>query len=198
MPCVYLRVAHSSSFYPSTPSTTSVRVDSSALLLRGTIVNRTYGTRKNLPGIYLPIFTNNIWSYLMRSPVIVEMQQVLKSQNYATEILKYIHCFAVNRVGNPMPCHHTGYDMDDIHTHFYKKLFICLLTICRALFIQNEKADIIHRIPLTPSNQCFFPACTYLNMHPHHLHTHSINYRGQEETNKRKKGAYTSAYYLAV
>ena len=26
---------------------------------------------------------------------------------------------------------------------------ICLLTMCRALSIQNEKADIIHRIPLT-------------------------------------------------
>ena len=32
-------------------------------LLRGTIVNGTYGVRKNLPGIYLPIFTNNIWYY---------------------------------------------------------------------------------------------------------------------------------------
>ena len=35
-----------------------------ALLSRGTIVNRTYGTLKNLPGIYLPMFTNNSWSYL--------------------------------------------------------------------------------------------------------------------------------------
>ena len=27
------------------------------LLLRGTVVNRTYGLHKNLPGIYLTIFT---------------------------------------------------------------------------------------------------------------------------------------------
>ena len=40
-------------------------------LLRGTIVNRTYGIDKNLPGINLTIFTNNIWSYQLWSPVIV-------------------------------------------------------------------------------------------------------------------------------
>ena len=43
------------------------------LLLRGAIVNRTYGIHKNLPGIHLPIFTNNIWSYLLWSPVIEEL-----------------------------------------------------------------------------------------------------------------------------
>ena len=32
------------------------------VLLRGTILNGTYGTHKKLPGIYLAIFTNNIWS----------------------------------------------------------------------------------------------------------------------------------------
>ena len=32
-------------------------------LLRGTIVDRTYGIHKNLPGIYFTIFTNNIWAY---------------------------------------------------------------------------------------------------------------------------------------
>ena len=32
------------------------------LALWGTIVNRTYGVHKNLPGIYLTIFTNNIRS----------------------------------------------------------------------------------------------------------------------------------------
>ena len=37
-------------------------------LLRGTIVNRTYGTHKNQ---YFPILTNNIWSYLLWSPVII-------------------------------------------------------------------------------------------------------------------------------
>ena len=36
------------------------------LLLRGTIVDRTCGPHKNLPGTYLPIFTKNIWSYLPR------------------------------------------------------------------------------------------------------------------------------------
>ena len=29
------------------------------------VVNRTDGLPKNLPGIYLPIFINNIWSYTM-------------------------------------------------------------------------------------------------------------------------------------
>ena len=37
-------------------------------LLRGTIVNRTYGTDKN-PCIFL-VFTNNIWFYLLWPPVI--------------------------------------------------------------------------------------------------------------------------------
>ena len=32
------------------------------ILLQGTLVNRTYGTHKNLPGICVTIFTNNIWS----------------------------------------------------------------------------------------------------------------------------------------
>ena len=38
--------------------------------------------------------------------------QVVWSQNYAMEIL---HCYPASRVDNPMPCYHTGYDMDDIH-----------------------------------------------------------------------------------
>ena len=38
------------------------------LILRGGIVNRTYGTHKKT--LYLPIFTNNIWSYLLWSPVV--------------------------------------------------------------------------------------------------------------------------------
>ena len=40
------------------------------ILSRGTIVNRTYGTHKKLPGIYSAIFTNNIRPYLLWSPVI--------------------------------------------------------------------------------------------------------------------------------
>ena len=35
----------------------------SSTVLRGTIVNGTYGLHKNLPGIYLTIFANNSWSY---------------------------------------------------------------------------------------------------------------------------------------
>ena len=55
--------------------------------------------------------------------------------------------------------------------------FICLLTMCRALFIQNEKADTIHRIPLILSNQVSFPAYTHLNIHPHQLRVaSSANY----------------------
>ena len=42
-------------------------------LLRGTIENRTYGTHKNLPGIYLPIFTRNIWSQLLWPPAIARV-----------------------------------------------------------------------------------------------------------------------------
>ena len=40
------------------------------VLLRGTMVNRTYGTRKNLPGYryIFTVFTNNISSYLLWSP----------------------------------------------------------------------------------------------------------------------------------
>ena len=37
---------------------------------RGTVLNGAYGTHKDLPGIYFAIFTNNIWSYLIWSPVI--------------------------------------------------------------------------------------------------------------------------------
>ena len=33
--------------------------------------------------------------------------------------------------------------------------------MCRALFVQNDKADIIHRIPLTSSNRFSFPAYTH-------------------------------------
>ena len=40
-------------------------------LLRGSVLHRTYGTHKNIPGIYLSILTNNIWFYLLWSPVIV-------------------------------------------------------------------------------------------------------------------------------
>ena len=53
------------------PHATAVQGHQRLLLLRGTVVNRTYGTHKNLPGMYLPIFTNNIRSYLLWSPVIV-------------------------------------------------------------------------------------------------------------------------------
>ena len=57
---------------------------------------------------------------------------------------------------------HTWYT---IYTYL---LIVCLLKMCRALFIQNEKADIIHRIPFTLSNQLSSPAYTHLNTHHHH------------------------------
>ena len=41
------------------------------LLFRGTIVNRICGKHKTLPGVPLAIFTDNIWSYLLWSPVIL-------------------------------------------------------------------------------------------------------------------------------
>ena len=40
------------------------------MVLRGTIVNSTYGTNKKLH-IYLNQITNNIWSYLLWSRVVV-------------------------------------------------------------------------------------------------------------------------------
>ena len=43
-------------------------------LLLGTIVNGTYGTHKT--PIYLPVFTHNIWSYLLWSPVAAEDDEV--------------------------------------------------------------------------------------------------------------------------
>ena len=43
-------------------------------LFTGDRVNRTYGTHKNLPGIYLPVFTDNIWSYLPWSLVIDDLE----------------------------------------------------------------------------------------------------------------------------
>ena len=46
---------------------------------------------------------------------------------------------------------------------------VCLPTMCRALFIQNEKSDIIRRIAPTPSNPFSFPVYTQLNTHHHHL-----------------------------
>ncbi|MEP5240881.1 MAG: hypothetical protein ABJQ38_18180, partial [Flavobacteriaceae bacterium] len=54
---------------PGTPNKFVVRVAltgptcNSYLVLRGGIVNRTYGTHKNLH--IIAIFTNNIWSYLL-------------------------------------------------------------------------------------------------------------------------------------
>ena len=55
------------------PSTVVAQI-STSILLRGTIVNRTSGIHKNLPGMYLPIFTDNIRSYLLWPPVIVVAQ----------------------------------------------------------------------------------------------------------------------------
>ena len=46
--------------------------DSGPRLVRDTIVNRTYVHTK----IYFPIFTNNVWSYLLWSPVTREKYQI--------------------------------------------------------------------------------------------------------------------------
>ena len=50
------------------------------ILLRGGIVNGTYGMHKNLPGMYLTIFINNIGSHYLWSPVI-ECTYIYPSQN---------------------------------------------------------------------------------------------------------------------
>ena len=47
------------------------------LLLRGTIVNRTYVRCTQKTFIYFSIFTNNIWPYLQWSPVIIEARSGL-------------------------------------------------------------------------------------------------------------------------
>ena len=47
---------------------------STPALLRGTMVNRTDGTHKNLPGIYFAICTNSVWYYLVWSPVLVGLR----------------------------------------------------------------------------------------------------------------------------
>ena len=41
------------------------------LILRRTILNRTYGPHKKLPGMYFYIFTGDIWSSLLWPPVTV-------------------------------------------------------------------------------------------------------------------------------
>lgn len=54
----------------------------STVVLRGTIVYRTYGTHKNLY-IYLSYFTNYIWSYLLLRGAIVD-------GTYGTDKNRYI------------------------------------------------------------------------------------------------------------
>ena len=53
-------------------------------LLRGIIFNKTYGIHKNLPGIYLTIFTNNL--LVLWSPVIAD---TIKE----TTFLRYVWSF---------------------------------------------------------------------------------------------------------
>ena len=62
----------------------------SLILLRGTILNRTYGTHKK--NTYFAIFTNIIWSYLLCSPVIVAYNQ--GSENWGS--LPAVASFRVN------------------------------------------------------------------------------------------------------
>ena len=60
-------------------TTTAVAQQDTAVIpvLRGTIVNRTHGKRKKIY-IYFPIFTKNIRSYLLWSPVLVEISMISK------------------------------------------------------------------------------------------------------------------------
>ena len=98
------------SFYPSTSSTTSVRADSQ-ILIRGTIVNRTYGhTKTYLVRIYLPFFTHNIWSYSLWAPVI----ESYKLCGHKTTPQRSYIVVIGTRVDNAMPSHHTGYERHDI------------------------------------------------------------------------------------
>ena len=70
-------------------------------LLRGGIVNRTYGTHKNLPGIYLPTFTHNIWPHSLWSPVIEGLCSLLEFVSSAvSESLSYIFLLWVGRVSD--------------------------------------------------------------------------------------------------
>ena len=70
-----------------TPYTTAVLIEVDTLwpvprvLLRGTIVNRTYGTHKILSGIYFHIFIFNIWFYLLWSPVIASIFRLVNDRH---------------------------------------------------------------------------------------------------------------------
>ena len=60
------------------------------ILLRGAIVNRTYGKHKNLPGIYLPVYTHNIWSFLLWSPVVLILRGDIVNRTYGIHKNLYI------------------------------------------------------------------------------------------------------------
>ena len=60
--------------------------NSIVVLLRGTLVNRTYGRHQK--SIYFPIFSDKIWSYLLRSPVVVVLTHGAYIPGTVVEILK--------------------------------------------------------------------------------------------------------------
>ena len=78
------------------------------LILRGTIVNRTYGIHKNLLGIYLAIFTDNIWSYWLWSPVIV--RGTILNRTYSTHENLCIYLFLLTKFAT-VPRKIIGYTM---------------------------------------------------------------------------------------
>ena len=64
-------------------------VTSSRPLLRGTILNGTYGTDKNLPGTWYIFCSNNIWSYQVFTMVprnTIQLLLILLHINTATTI----------------------------------------------------------------------------------------------------------------
>ena len=56
-------------------------------------MNRTYGTHKNLPGTDFAIFTENIWSYLLCSPVILIPGSSYQDQTGVVKTLAYKYIY---------------------------------------------------------------------------------------------------------
>ena len=61
------------------------------------------------------------------------------------------------------PLYHVYPKWAALYTIYERHVFVffCLLTMCRALFIQYEKADILRRTPPTSSNQLILLPCVY-------------------------------------
>ena len=61
------------------------------VLLRGTIVDRTYGICKNLPGLHLTIFTNNIPGMVLFT--VVPRTSCSMRRSCAGTTIQREHCF---------------------------------------------------------------------------------------------------------